>query len=281
MPRPSARFRSDQAQPSASLRSVRNAVRLLRCFSAEQPELGVTELSRRLGLSKSTVHLLLATLVAEGLVEQSPSTGKYRLTLALFNLGVQVLPRLGLDSPHVLPAMEELGRLCNEAITLGILDQDACLFLQRVESTEALRVDIRVGTRVPLHASAIGKVLLAYLPEERREALLRRLELTHVTPTTVTDPAVLRAELERVRRQGYAIAAEEVFPGITSIAAPVWNYTGQVQAGLSIAGPIGRLDPLRYRVALQRSAGRLSRELGYQGPFPAGWGREAPPAGSS
>jgi IclR family KDG regulon transcriptional repressor len=250
---------------SEGLSSVRNAARLLKVFLSRERELGVSELARRLDLGKSTVHRLLATLAIEGLIEQNPVTGNYRLGLVTFELGEAVRVHMDLHAAAgpVLAALREQTR---ESCQIGILDGAEVVYVDRLESPQTLRLFTETGRRVPVHCTSSGKVLLAHLDEAELEAVLADAPLTALTPRTVTDRAALRAELVTVRRRGWSEAVEEREVGVASIAAPVRDVHGEVVAAISIGAPTARLgQAARRRLApiLVEAGEAASRRLGW------------------
>lgn len=249
------------------LSSVRNAARVLTSFSTEERELGVSELARRLGLGKSTVHRLLVTLSGEGLLEQNPVTGRYRLGLRMYELGSLVSVHLDLHEAATT-VLTELRNHTGETVQLAVLDGREVVYVDRLESPHTLRLFGRVGHRNQAHCTATGKALLAHLPDADLDALLDGWELPAHTPYTITDSGRLRKELARVRRQGYAENANEAEAGVASVAAPVRDAAGGVVAALSVAGPAMRLDGgsmRRFAGLAIEAADTVSRRLGWRG----------------
>jgi IclR family transcriptional regulator, KDG regulon repressor len=253
--RPGARYR---------IQSIERAVAILNAFSAETPELGVTELAERLALHKSTVHRFLVNLEAAGLVERNTRTQRYRLGLRIFELGGLVLQQMNLWD-EALPFLEGLVRDSGETGHLAVLDSGEAIYIERVEARRALRIPSAVGRGYPAHATNLGKVLLAYLPSEDLRAVVSARGLAAYTPHTITDPDRLDAELARIRAQGYAVDNEEYDEGLRCIGAPIQDHTGQVVAALGIGGPVTRVTPARVAELAElvmRAAKGLSRRLG-------------------
>jgi IclR family transcriptional regulator, KDG regulon repressor len=254
--------------PQGGLSTVRNAARLLKVFRSREADLGVSELARRLGLGKSTVHRMLTTLVAEGLIEQNPRTGGYRLGIVMFELGEAVRVHMDLHAA-VGPVLGELRTQTGESSQVGVLDGHEVVYVDRLESAHSLRLFTETGRRVPVHCTSSGKVLLAYLPEARRQALLRAAApLTALTPHTITDESQLAAELDRVRRRGWAEAVNEREIGVASIAAPVRDVSGEVVAAISIGVPLARCSVMALRrlaPVIMEAAEAASRRLGWPG----------------
>ncbi|MFN8590619.1 MAG: IclR family transcriptional regulator [Thermomicrobiales bacterium] len=250
-----------------SLRTVRNAVRLLDTLAARGP-LRLSALATEMALGKSTVHLLLQTLLAEGMIDFDPVANTYRVGLRVFEIGSTAIEQGGLGA-RVIGAMEELGRRSNESVSLGVLSAGSILIVQRVESPEILRADIRPGTRMPLHASASGKVLLAAMTDEEVLAMLPA-ELTATARKTRHDRAALLDDLRHIRARGYASQVDEYVNGIAALATPLFDATGKPLAALSIAGPSARFDESRWAAMLMPAAALMSQLCGAglrRGPF--------------
>ena len=275
--RPSARPGADQpvAHPGRGrgrgsrgegLSSVRNAARLLCAFTPADRDLGVSELAARLGLAKSTVHRILTTLAAEGLIERDASTGRYRLGLRLYELGAIVADHLDLHEVVAGP-IDDLRNRTGETVHVAILDGAEVVYIARRESPHTLRLFSRVGHRNHAHCTSTGKVLLAFLSETERAAILDGRPLVAHTPYTITDRARLEEELELIRRRGWAENVNESEVGVTSVAAPIRDATGRVVAAISVAGPGPRLsrDTLRrFAAETVRTAEIISSRLGYR-----------------
>jgi len=252
----------------AALTTVQNAARLLKAFLSRDELLGPSELGRRLGLGKSSVHRLLTTLAGEGLLEQDPRTGGYRLGIVMFELGEAVRVHMDLHAAAA-PVLAMLREETRETAQVGVLDRGEVVYVDRLESSYTLRLFTETGRRVPAHCSSSGKVLLAFLPEQARADLLDGRPLPSLTPDTITDPAALSAELAKVRARGWAEAVNEREIGVASIAAPVRDHRGGVVAAISIGAPIIRLGAAqRRRLArpVLEAGDAVSRRLGWTGP---------------
>src|SRR5580693_241209 len=247
------------------LSTVRNAARLLKVFRSRETDLGVSELARRLGLGKSTVHRLLTTLASEGLIEQNPHTGGYRLGLMMFELGQAVRVHMDLHAA-VGQVLGDLRAQTGESSQVGVLDGHEVVYVDRLESAHSLRLFTETGRRVPVHCTSSGKVLLAYLPEARRQVVLRSAPFTALTPHTITDRSQFAAELDRVRRRGWAEAVNEREIGVASIASPVRDVSGEVIAAISIGVPLARCSVMALRrlaPVIVEAAEAASRRLGW------------------
>ncbi|MDN5697712.1 MAG: IclR family transcriptional regulator [Rubrobacter sp.] len=248
-----------------SLSSVSSAVRVLCAFTPTEPELGVSELARRLGLGKSTVHRLLSTLSEGNLIERNPQTGRYRLGLKIYELGTVVSSRLNLHEA-VAMHIDGLRDLTGETVHVGILDGAEVVYVERRESPHTLRLFGEVGHRNLAHCTSTGKVLLASIEDEALDEILKSAALEAKTPHTMTDPDELRREMEEIREQGFAVNMNEAEVGVASIAAPIRDSSGKVIAAISVAGPTLRFqqDALgRLTSAVVRTAKDISARLGH------------------
>jgi DNA-binding IclR family transcriptional regulator len=225
--------------PGSLSPSVLTALAILELLSDSQ-ELGVTELGRRLRMSKSSVHRLLNTLAHKGYVEKNPQTGRYRLTYRLFAVGSSAAGRYGLKEVAV-PVMERLAAEVGESVNLGVLEKDRVLRLHKVEGTHPIRLHIDAPGGVKAHATGLGKALLSGLEPDELRRHLERSPLSRFTRTTITTMRALQAELRRVRDRGYAIDNEECSAGVRAVAVPIRDRRGSIVAALSIAGPTDRL----------------------------------------
>lgn len=257
------------------MQSVARALRLIDTLGEIRGEIGLAELSGRVGLHVSTVHRLLATLVRQGYCRQNPETGRYALGAKLFHLAESYLGQMDLRQ-IARPFLERLCRETGETANLVTLEGREVLYLDKVETPRSLRIFSRIGHRAPLHCTAVGKVLLADKSKTEAEALLGRGPLEALTRRTVTSVAQLRRELLRIRKQGYALDHEECEEGGCCIAAPLRNASCRVEAALSVSGPALRLTPARLEELapiLCRIAREVSAQLGCAAapsPAPAG-----------
>jgi len=246
------------------LSSVANSIRLLKAFSDEEHELGVTNLAKRLGLAKSTVHRLASTLIREDMLEQDSETGRYRLGLALFELGARVRRKMNVFNEAQF-ALKDLVEKTGETAHLTVLDHTSVLYLYKVESRQAIRMKSVLGARAPAHCSADGKALLAFQSAEVVDSVLN-LGLPALTPKTLTNAEALTADLAQIRARGYAIDDEETETGLRSLAAPVRDHRGEVVAAISIAGPVQRMNKkvlVSYAPAVVSAANLVSLRLGH------------------
>ena len=233
------------------LGSVRNAARLLKEFSHTDRELGVSDLARRLDLTTSTVHRLLATLTDERLLERGRSPGTYRLGLAMYDLGASVASHPDLHEA-AMPAMAGLRHATGETVQLAVLDGMDSVYVERLESPYTVRIFARVGTRLPATTTSTGKVLLAALPPAELEKRLADWVPQRPTAHSVADLPTLYRRLAEAAERGWADNREESRVGVASVGAPVRDGEGVVIAALSVATPTSRAGgtTLRRHVSL-------------------------------
>jgi len=245
------------------VKAVERALDLLLVFAEDGREMGVTELSRRLCLPKGTVHRLLVGLVSRGLVTRDPDGGRYRLGPTAFRLGCAFLRSVDVRQA-ALPVMQELARRTRETVNLNVVQGDHRVCIEKVDSVQDVRHFVELGRPLPMFAGASGKVLLAHLDRDAAEAVLQSVR--PLTPYTVTDVRRLRAELKRIRRQGYGVSYNERVDGASAVSAPVRDAQGRVVAGLTVSGPSYRFTPARVRELIPQvvgAAAEISARLGY------------------
>ena len=254
----------DPDRSLAGAQVIDRVIDILETFARIGPDLGVSEISRALGLKKATAHRLLASLRRRGIVAQDPATRRYRLGLKLWELGA--MATLQVDwVDRVKAHLEQLTQVTGETAHLAILSDGQILYVEKVESSHSLRMPSQVGRRNPIHCTGVGKAQIAYLPDEVLVSLVNRRGLARFTPNTLTDLPALRAELARVRARGYAVDNEEIEEGLVCIGAPIRDHTGEVVAGVSIAGPSSRLRPStvpEHASSVMAAANAMSSVLG-------------------
>jgi IclR family acetate operon transcriptional repressor len=246
--------------PPQGAQAALRALRLLKLFSNEQPEMSLGELSRASGLNKTTTHRLLKALLSEALVQKNPATGSYSLGTGLMALGVQALASSDLRR-RVRPVLKGLARETGETATLEVPFEDSMLIMDEVAGPHVIGAYGNVGTRWPLHATSTGKIVLAF-----DEARLERLDdsLPALARKTVVEKAQLGPQLVAVRRRGYAETVDELEDGFAAVATPLRGALGDVQGALSIGGPTQRLGAARRAelgVTLRRAAERISAQV--------------------
>jgi IclR family KDG regulon transcriptional repressor len=229
-------------------------------------QIGISELSQRLAMSKTTVHRVIQTLKALGYVTQEVETERYRLTIRLFELGAKALESVDLVREADVE-MRRIGQVTREAVHLGAFDEDAIIYIHKIDADYGLRMQSRIGRRNPLHSTAIGKVLLAWMDPLDARDVLAHVEFRKSTQKTLTCAEAVLSILPHVREQGYGEDNEEQEEGLQCIAVPVFDRFGRVIAGLSISFPTMRCgaDTKSHYVALLKQSGlAISTRLGYR-----------------
>ncbi|MBO4252325.1 IclR family transcriptional regulator [Streptomyces griseorubiginosus] len=222
------------------MRSVTTALRVLEAVAVNQP-IGLSALTRTLGLPKTTVQRSLATLAESGWIEQQASTGRWQVGVRTFVVGSAVAARGGLR-PAALPTMRDLGAEVGETVHLMVPAGRDVVLVERVDSPQPVRAVAPLGARGPLHATSNGKAVLAALPQDEVKAYIEG-GLQAVTPHTITDPERLRTELDGINEAGFAVCQEEVEEGVVSVGAAIRPGHGRPVASLSISGPKSRMSP--------------------------------------
>ncbi|MDI3313816.1 MAG: IclR family transcriptional regulator [Mycobacterium sp.] len=256
--RSTGRHEGDDSAPSVLAR----ATAILSAFDRDRRPLGISELARRTGLAKSTVHRLTAELTRHGLLERR-SEGLV-LGLRLFELGELVPRQLDLREA-ALPYMADLRAATRQTVHLAVLDGTEVVYVEILRHHDAPPLPSRVGGRLPAHATAVGKAILAFSDPDVTEAVLRA-GLRRLAERTITNPDLLRRTLKFTRAHGIAYDYEESQAGLVCAASPITTATGDVAGALSVSGWAGRLNVRRLGPAVRTAALTLSRDLASSGP---------------
>ena len=263
-PRPAVSSRARRPVPDGQLSTVTHTLRLLQQFTFDEPVLGVSELARRLGTGKSTVHRMLRTLQAEGFVAKT-NDDRYRLGFKLYELGQLVVHTTELRAvAHGI--LERLRNESAETAHLAVLDGTEVVYLERFESQATLRLFGRVGRRMPAHTTSSGKAMLAFAAPDVVDAVVRT-GLRRLGPRTITSRPVFLQALAEVRERGVSVSFEESESGVASVGAPVLGHDGAVIAAVSVAGPSLRMTREampRYARMVLRAAADISAGMGYR-----------------
>jgi IclR family transcriptional regulator, pca regulon regulatory protein len=282
MPRASlatAETPKDEREPAWSLpglreprysQSLERGLAILGCFTPKRPVLGIADVSDALGMTRSTTHRYMITLLALGYLERGASR-KYRLGLRVTDLGMSALNSTGLRE-HAHLYLEELRQRSSYTTSLGVLDATDMVFVDRVRGRQRrsgeITLDLHTGSRVPPYCTSIGKLLLANLPEPEQRELIAQMKLIKHGPNTITSKKALREELEEIKEAGFAVDDQELAAEIHAIAAPVRNESRDTVAAVGLAAPskaisiedlIDALGP-----HLISTADRISARLGYR-----------------
>jgi IclR family KDG regulon transcriptional repressor len=248
------------------VQSIERALDILEAFTHDQSELGLLEIGKKVGLPKGTTFRILYTLVGRGYVLQDNKSGRYRLGPRAFELGSVAVTHMELRRvahPHLV----ELRDITGETVHLVIQDKGEILYIDKVDSPQSIRMNSFVGQRLPMHSTAVGKALLAFLTDAEVKLIVETRGLKPSTPKTITSVEALHAHLGLIRKQGFAVDDEESEGGLCCVAAPIRNYTGKVVSAISISAPVMRLDSDKIpEVAekVQECARRISYEMGYR-----------------
>jgi len=248
--------------------SLIRALTLLERLSETPSGLNLTDLSYQLGIPAATVHRLLNTFEELNFVEQDAGSGLWFVGMKAFNVGNAFLRRrdfVSIARPH----MEALVDQCGETVNLGVIDDGEVVFISQVESQEVMRMIVRLGSRSPIHASGVGKALLAWQSEQRFARILERRGLARFTERTIDNPAALRKELELTKKRGYALDDEEHAVGLRCVAAAIFDETGRALAAISLSGPKARVVDDRlaeFGLAVTQTADEITQALGGRKP---------------
>lgn len=264
--KPPAKAKATRKAPAVPLVSA--AVRVLAVLDqlSRQRAVGLEELSRQLKLAKPTVYRFLLTLQELGYARRIDGE-RWAMSMKMFNMGSRALDHLDLHAA-ARPIAEQLAEELGETVHMGVLDGDSAVYVLKIESKYTIRMYSRVGRRMPLYCTAIGKVLLAWMTPAERDEALEGVRLVAFNPRTITTRAALDAAVAQVRQQGYAVDDEEREDGVHCIGAPVFDYTGAVVAAISVSWPTFRFTPGEEGEKIERTkeaAARISAILGYEG----------------
>jgi DNA-binding IclR family transcriptional regulator len=265
-PQQGANAMSEAGQRSGGIQSVERALSVLKLFGESEPELGVSELARRLNLHKSTVSRLLSTLEAGGFVQQDKRNGRYRLGLQLATLAGLALTQYELRDV-ARPFLSELAGQSGETTTLSVLDGTEAVNIDQVLAPQPVKHLGWIGRRLPLYCTAAGKPLLASFTGPGLERYLER-PLPRYTARTTTNASLVRREMERIRAQGFALAQEEFEAELCAVGAAVRDFRGDAVASITISGPSYRLSTerlLSLSDPVRLVAARISAQLGHRG----------------
>ena len=246
--------------------SLAHGLDVLFLYDTTTPVLTVSEISKRLVLSQSKAYRLVRTLVQYRLLEERPGTAQYGLGLSAYRIGL--VAQQHFDLPEMArPLMKELSQLTRETVLLTAVNGTQGVVLERVESEEPIRYSLfQPGASLPLHSGASSKVLMAFLPEREWDRIIEKERLHRYTAQTITDPDQLKVHLREIQRKGYAFSDQEVDRDVRAVAAPILNRFGDLIAGLSIAGPVYRINMKRVNLLgklVVQYAQKISSNLRY------------------
>ncbi|OMF12760.1 IclR family transcriptional regulator [Paenibacillus sp. FSL H7-0331] len=244
------------------VKSLIKALKILDCFTVQSPELGITEISEKLGLYKSNVHNIADTFLKAGYLEQNQENGKYRLGFKLLEFSNVIHSNIDFRT-IVLPLMQELSDFTNETVYLGTPRENEVVYLDSTCPRNQLSTRSMLGVKAPLYCTGIGKAMLAYLPDDRIKAVIDK-GLIAITDSTITSQEALILDLQQIRARGYSIDHMEHEYGIKCMGMPIRNKKREVIAGVSIAGPSLRFDDStieNYAVKLRQVVSHIEDKL--------------------
>ncbi|MBA2384424.1 MAG: IclR family transcriptional regulator [Actinobacteria bacterium] len=264
---------TESTRRAAWSQSLERGLAILSAFGSDRSTIGVSELSRELGLSRSTTHRYIATLTSLCYLQQDAETKRYRLGPRVLDLGFAAINSMDIREISV-PYLQALSDATGFTVNLAILDGPDVVYIERCRTSRSgqreIDLNLHVGSRLPAYCTAMGKALLAFVPEERFEEIIDQVELVARGPNTITDRAALRAEMERIRTAGVAVNNEELAYGLRSIAAPIRSRSGEVVAALNLAvhRSMISIDDLieKYGPPVKRAADTISAEIGHRSP---------------
>jgi DNA-binding IclR family transcriptional regulator len=245
--------------------SVRRAITILEYLAQAEKPKELAAISHDLAMNKSTVYRFLSTLEEAGYVERESDTGRYSLGSRVVWLAAKFLETMDIRE-LARPILEELSQESGETIHLAILDRDEVVYIDKIDGRQAVQMASRVGFRMPVHSTALGKVMLADLPEDQRQRYVSEIGLTPHTPNTIVAPEAFFEHLRQVQRQNYCIDNAENEEGVRCVAAPIRDHTGKTIAALSISGSTITMTPekvQRLAPLVQKGALAISERLGF------------------
>ena len=261
----------------AGIQSLERGLLVLEYLCSARDSVRLVDIAQNLNQNTATIFRILSTLSVMGYVEQDPITEQYRPTLRILSLGNAVLSRVNVGSA-ARPYIVELSNKSGESVHLSIRNAFNVVIIDKVEADASNRVAFHIGRTNSCYSTGTGKVLLAYMDPDEMEYFFETEKLQAYTVNTLTDHAALRKELEDIREKGYAVDRQENRMGFSCVAAPIWDFSGKVVAGVSVTGPNFRIERnIPFLSTLVReAAAKISRSLGYVAESPLRTGIEMP-----
>jgi IclR family acetate operon transcriptional repressor len=261
------------AKPGTTTNHVQSLTRglsILECLAKAEGGLTLTDVANRVELAPSTTHRLLSTLEKMRYVYQAGELGRWYIGLQAFTVGSSFLASrdfVAQSHPYMRRLMEQSGETAN----LGILDGTEAVFVDQVQCREMMRTIVKLGSRVPLHASGVGKAIFASLPDEQIDAILKVKGLPRITENTITSPETMWASVRVIRQRGWSFDDEEHAVGTRCVAAPIYDEHAETLGAISLAGPSSRLPDARIKQlgpVVAHTAEELTKRLGGRWPHP-------------
>lgn len=247
-----------------NVQTLERSLDILEALAQANEPLGVTEIGNRISLHKSTVHRILQTLCYRGYVEKERESERYRIGVKIVELGMRFLNNLEIRKVAA-PYLAELAKALDEVVNLVLPDDGEVVYIDKTESSHVVSMQSKVGRRAPMHCTAVGKAILATLPEYEVLHILKTKGMVKNTPNTITDPEVLLENLKEVRKNQIAVEIEENEVGIICLGTPVFDYSGLAIGAISVSGPASRIQEkgiVRIGEELKGIGQRISTKLG-------------------
>jgi IclR family acetate operon transcriptional repressor len=255
---------------TAQVQSLTRGLNILEALARAEGGLTLTDVAQRVSLPTSTAHRLLATLEKMGYVYQSGELGRWYVGLQAFAVGTSFLASrdfVAQSHPYMRRLMEQSGETAN----LAILDGTEAVFIDQVQCREMMRTIVKLGSRVPLHASGVGKAIFASLPDEQIDAILKVKGLPRITANTITSPETMWASIRVIRQRGWSFDDEEHAQSTRCVASPIYDEHAETLGAISVAGPSSRLPDERIKQlghVVAHTAEELTKHLGGRWPHP-------------
>jgi len=248
------------------METIQRTINILETF-LKQPDIGISDLASLNGMNIATAHRIVSDLVKRGYLKQKQKRGKYSIGMKLLEFSSMIQSTLKIKEV-ALPFLQKLSQLTGEYSEVAILESYAAITVAQAEVSRNLRISNIIGERLPLHATSLGKLFLAYMEEDERKAFYLSQKLKPFTANTITDISCLEQEAIKIRRHGFSVDNEEWQVGVWSVAAPIYDFEKSVVGGLAIAAPSARVDDNRFQELLtltRRYSRDTSREMGHKG----------------
>ena len=257
-------FKDDSSK--SHVQSLARSLQLIEAIANERGDISLTEIAKRLGWPKSTVHGILSTLRDYRYVDQSPHNGRYKLGIRFFELGIKVAQNWDVREV-ALPLMQRINKQFGEMVQLATEDDGEVFYIEKIDSTHIIRIVSEIGARLPIHCSGLGKAILAYQDPVDARRILHRKGLARMTKNTITDPDKMDVELAKIRIQGYAVDEQEIMEGLRCVAAPIRDANGEVRYAISVAGLAERLTGEYFekiKEEIVKAAVDISKQMGFR-----------------
>ncbi|MDR3561528.1 MAG: IclR family transcriptional regulator [Negativicutes bacterium] len=247
------------------LQSVENSLTVLEIMAATETELGVTDISKHLGISTSSAHRLLITLETKGFVVQNPNTGKYKPGMKIVTMGASILSNTNVIR-ECRPYLQELSQQTGETSILTLYSQGEVTCVDKITGSNPVNITALIGLKRPAYATATGKLLLAFLPPQQLNKYLQGVDLRPLTPFTIVEKEKLILCLNEIRKTGFAEDQQEAQEGLVCLAAPVRNGYGDVVAAMAVSGPLSRFNSRKEELIdhLRQMTEKVSSACGWQ-----------------